>query len=253
MRPLLLLLALAVAGCGAAPVHDPGSASLSPYSSVSAPSAPSDFSPPSRGGVRADLVLRPDALEMGFALRETDADPQRALAAAQAAVEELRRRMDQATGSGAGVRMCGAQVSPIQRGKAADDEAAEYAVTVDGTVEVPLAASLDYWARARLVMAIRQHTDALHAAAAAAPDGRRGASFEAPRPVIKDPEAHRGALTDRWLKRARAFADAAQAGAAPLHLLDCAPPGEIQQQVISLEEIGLSLAIECKLDTPEKD
>lgn len=114
MRPILLLLALAVAGCGAAPVHDPGSASLSPYSSVSAPSAPSDFSPPSRGGVRADLVLRPDALEMGFALRETDADPQRALAAAQAAVEELRRRMDQATGSGAGVRMCGAQVSPIQ-------------------------------------------------------------------------------------------------------------------------------------------
>ena len=40
----------------------------------------------------------------------------------------------------------------------------------------------------------------------------------------------------------------AQDPAAPLHLMDCAPPAQIEQRPISLEEIALTLAVTCRVD-----
>jgi hypothetical protein len=254
MRPLPLLLALALAlaapGCGAAP-HEPSSPSLSAYSSgssFSSPSSPSGPAVPQHGAVKADLVVRPDTLVLGFAIREVAADPENALASAQASVADLGRRLGQVTSGAATLKMCGTSISSFRSGKAADSEPAEAAVVVDGTVEVPLAPSLDYWARSRLLAGITRVTQDLTAAAKKAEDEGRGATFEQPRPVVKEPEAHRAELSARWIRRARAFAEAAQAAAAPLYLVDCAPPGEIEQRAISLEEIGLSLSVACRLD-----
>ncbi|AKT37825.1 hypothetical protein [Chondromyces crocatus] len=252
MRAALLVLAfstLAATGCGAgATTYEASSAPpLSPYASgASVSSIAASPSVPQRGAMKSDLVVRPDALELGFALRETAADAQRAVAAAQAAVSEVEKRVEEATGGAATVRMCGVASAPYAPGKAEGDKKGEVSVTVDGTIEVPLAASLDYWARARLLAALTQVTRELQKAST--DDGRKGASFEVPRPVVKEAEAHRAALTERWVRRVRAFAEVAQGGTVPLHIVDCAPPGGIEQQVLSLEEVALSLAIACRLD-----
>jgi hypothetical protein len=241
---------LLLSGCAGASYDAASAPSMSPYSSsmgsssMSAPSAPAV---PNRAAVQADLVIRPDVLVLGFALKETDADPQRALAAAHAAANDLAHRLGEATAGAAAIKMCGAAFHPAGTGKS-DEEPAATSAVVDGEIEVRLAPDLDYWARSRLVAAITQLTREVTAAAGAAKDGRRGASFEAPSARVKDPEAHRAALTDRWLRRARSFAEAAQAAQAPLLLLDCAPPGAIDQRAISLEEVGLSLSVACRLD-----
>jgi hypothetical protein len=74
---------------------------------------------------------------------------------------------------------------------------------------------------------------------------------------VKEPEGHRAQLTEQWLRRARSFAEAAQAASAPLLLVDCAPPGAIEQRPISLLEVGLSLSVACRLDAlsaePKRD
>lgn len=249
MRTAALFVALALAGCGGAPYEPPSSPSLSAYSTSAGSSfAPSSPAVPQGAATRGDLIVRPDQLVFGFALRESGADPQKALAAAEAAVAALRQRLDQATSGAAAVRMCGTTITPVHRGKAADSEPAEAAVAVDGVVEVPLPASLDYWGRSRLLAGIARVTEEVTAAAKDDKDDLRGATFEQPRATLKDPEAHRAELSGRWIRRARAFAEAAQAAAAPLYLVDCAPPGEIEQRAISLEEIGLSLAVTCRLD-----
>ncbi len=89
-RLLALAHALAATGCGAASYEASSTPSLSPYStSMSSASAPSAPAVPQHGAVKADLVVRPDALVLGFALREVAGDPQKALAAAQATVNDL--------------------------------------------------------------------------------------------------------------------------------------------------------------------
>ncbi|EYF02993.1 hypothetical protein [Chondromyces apiculatus] len=278
MRLALLLLALATAGCAATPpMYEPSTVpsapSLTAYSSGSFSSASESFtsspsapSVPQRGAT-SDLVVRPDMLEMGFALRETEMSEAQAIAAAQATVAAIAKELEQVTQGAAKVKMCGMTATPMRlsyskaatkKAEAADDEKAPgekapekvkmIAVTVDGLVEVPLAASLDYWGRMRLISALKQVTREVVARAAAVPEGRRGATFADPRPLVKDPEGHRAALTERWVRRVRSFTEVAQGGAAPLQVVDCTPPGPIEQQVRSLEEVALSLNIACRLN-----
>jgi hypothetical protein len=208
------------------------------------PSAPAL---PSRASVQADLVVRPDVLVLGFALQETDADPQRALTAAQAAVQNLERQFKEATGGASTVRMLGASFTAVFTEKA-ESEGDAVAAAVDGVIEVRLAPELDFWARSRLAAAVAQVRREVSAAVQAAKDGRRGATFGQPRAEVKEPEGHRAQLTEQWLRRARSFAEAAQAASAPLLLVDCAPPGAIEQRPISLLEVGLSLSVACRLN-----
>src|SRR5689334_6508700 len=103
MRPALLLFPLAAAAC-------------SPPSELPTPSTPSVSTPsmystslgsqadsgaglavPQRGAAQADLIVRPDTILQGFALKETDPDPQKAVAAAQAAAADVTKRVQQAT------------------------------------------------------------------------------------------------------------------------------------------------------------
>lgn len=67
--------------------------------------------------------------------------------------------------------------------------------------------------------------------------------------AVKQPEAHRAELMKRWVDQAQAFAAAAQ-GERPLQLANCTPPGAVEQQVVTLEEVVLKLEMSCQLEAP---
>ena len=61
-------------------------------------------------------------------------------------------------------------------------------------------------------------------------------------------EAHRAELVKRWVERTRAFAKAAESEKAPLHIVQCDPPQAISQTTISIEQVGLTLPMQCRID-----
>jgi hypothetical protein len=253
-------LVVAASGCAStAPSYESQpSISGSGYSSSvgSSFSGGDGFSAPQRQQARGELVVRPDAIVIVFAVKETNADAQKAIASLQAFTADIARRFQEATSGASSMKMCGASVQPVSKGKVKDSEVTEYAVIVDGSIEIALAPEQDYWARSRLLAAITLVTRAI--TEPPAPPSEGGAEkepppapsvrFDQPQILVKDPEIHRAKLTERWIKRARDLAAAAQDPAAPLHLMDCAPPAPIEQRPISLEEIALTLAVTCRVD-----
>lgn len=235
---LLILLALGAIGCAAQPaVEYPSSGPSTSYGSGS--SVPSAPGVPARQSVTAGIVVRPDLLCVPFAIHGDDTDPEKALAAAQNLAATLSQHFATVAGGGS-LRMRGVQVSPFF-GKSKED-GPRYAVLVDGAFEVPLAASLDFWARSRLVAAL----------ISAGKKEPKELVFEPPQLRVADPELHRTKLVKQWVERAHAFGDAAQSPTAPLSLTDCTAPGEITQQSISAEEVALTLSVACKLDVRPK-
>jgi len=227
-------------GCATAPPADPNypSAPSSSYSggSYSAPSSPGV---PSHETVSAGIVVRPDLLCVPFAIRTLDADPDKAVAAAQSVANAVAQRFTAIAGGGT-LRMRGIAVAPTYgHGKSKEEkEAPSYALVADGAFEVAIPATLDFWARTKLVAAL---------VGASKKEGA-GVVFEAPQLRVADPESHRPRLTKQWVERARAFGDAAQSPTAPLALSECTTPGEIMQKSISTEEVALTLTVACKLD-----
>jgi hypothetical protein len=255
MRTLLIpLLALSTSACspllGPAPEPSFPSTSTSSYSAPSY-SAPSEPGVPHREAVSAGLVVRPDLLCIPFALRTKAEGVDKAISALQAAAEALGPRLSKAAGQSLRVRMRGFAVAEQRSSKKArEDEPAaeaamELAATADGTLELPLAEGLDFWARSRLFAAL---SSALAAETRASAEAAVKATFTAPQAQLREPEAYRGKLMEQWVKRARAFADAAQSPAAPLQITDCTAPAEVAQRSISNEEVALSLAITCHID-----
>jgi len=250
MREIVaVLFAVLVAGCGTgfsegAPSSMSGSSGPSSYSQ---PSSPSEPGLPGNRQTTGNLVVRPDVLTIPFRLRAQGPDLARSLAALEAKATEIGNRVKGATGGSTTVRTTGFSVAPTSSGKSKSDDRA---ALVDGCVEVPLPAALDYWGRARLVVALSETTrPSLYRASAHDDEPEVDASFDAPHAGVKDPEAFRTELIKVWVKRARGLAAAAQTDAAPLSLVDCAPPAEITQDPISLEEVGLSMRFACRLDT----
>jgi hypothetical protein len=196
--------------------------------------------------VDAGLVVRPDTLLMDVRITDEGAGATQALAQAQAAGAELQTRLQAATAGAAALVWCGTQVTPRETSSTPAATAETFRVTLEGRVEIALAADLDYWKRSALVGALAELSAGLQRARAAK-GGGRGVSLDSMRVAVKSPESYRGKLTELWVQRSRAFATAAQAHQAPLYLLDCTPPGDIRQRQQSLEEIALSLAVSCRL------
>jgi len=195
---------------------------------------------------QAGLVVRPDMLVMEARIEKEDANAGKAFALAQVAVADLTTRLQRATSGAAVFVPCGTQVTPVGgRGQEAA-AAGAFRVLLEGRIEVALAPELDYWKRSALVVALAEVAD-WYEAARAAKTADRGVSLSGTQVIVKNPESYRGKLTELWVQRARAFAAAAQAREAPLHLLDCAPPGDIVQKQRSLEEVALSVSLSCRL------
>jgi hypothetical protein len=246
---ITVLVALAMFGTGCAsslPVSQPSFPSTgSSYSASPSFSAPSAPAVPHREQVTAGLVVRPDLACIPFALRTTAETSEKAVASLKDKIGEIAQRVGATAGGGMRVRMRGFALALAGTKKASGGEE-ELAATADGAFDLPLAEGLDYWARSRLVAAVQA---AIAKEVAACAGGPVRASFEAPQLQVHDPEAFRGKLMEQWVKRARAFADAAQNPATTLQITDCTAPGEIAQRAISSEEVALSLAISCRIDT----
>ncbi len=256
--PLLLLLA---PGCGSAAYPEPSapsllaSASYGGSSSGSAFSAPSGPSVPSHGDARGALVARPDLACVPFVLRVELGDPKAALELLEKATLTVRERFRGATGGAATTSMLGANVvlAPGNDTKVKEEKPPpqRFVVTVDGAVEVPLAAEADYWARAKLVAGLvdassKKPFALIPSAGEVAPEIE--VAFGSPEIKLRDPESFRAELVKRWVERARAFARVAESQTAPLHLVSCEPPNAITQTHLSLEQVGLSLPVSCRID-----
>src|SRR3954453_2822124 len=191
------------------------------------------------------LIVRPDLLTGEFAVREGRPTPAPAVEAAKASAAAVTSALAQATGSSSTTKLRGMSITKVTRGR----QFIGVAVTVDGAVEVPLPKELDFWGRQHLYVAVLEASARLADATHTQEEPLRAVRFENLQPGLKDPEAFRGELTERWVARARAFAAAAQSKDAPLSLVDCTPPAAITQSRQSLEEITLQLAVTCRLDT----
>lgn len=249
-RSLVLSLALLLTACGGG-YQAPAAPSLLSSSSYSAPSSfsgPSGPSIPSHDS-RGDLVVRPDLACVPFVLRLEGPDPKTVLATLEKATQVVQDRFSTATNGQATTTMLGAHVATVGTGKAKSDEPSTFVVTVDGSVEVPLALDANYWARARLLTSLVQaSSDSKPLVPAPEGQPQLDSAFGAPEVKVKNPEAYRAELVKHWVERTRAFAKAAESDKAPLNLLNCDPPQAITQTPISIEQVGLSLPVQCRVD-----
>jgi hypothetical protein len=203
---------------------------------------------PSREVSAGGFVVRPDTVVLPFALHIVHGDASEAVTLLRKTAGELGTQAKTVAGASAVVRMRGITVSPADHGKASDSESSgAVRVMVDGVVEVPLAPELDFWERGRLFANLSAMVKSRQKSGKEE-TGEITARCDSPKVIVKNPEAYRLKLTEDWVKRARELARLAEQAAVPLYLVDCDPPGEIVQSVVSFEEVGLSLKATCRLD-----
>lgn len=197
---------------------------------------------------RAELVVRPDLLRISFSVSlELNESVDQTLTQLQRACEQLHRRMQDALGSG--VRFRPREVRFERSGLkklAMPDEDATHA-SVDGLFEVPLPLELEFWARTSRVGTLAR------LCSAAQGDSRQSKklprfSFGNYEALVAQPEAHRAELLRRFAERMRELATTVGSPEAPLHVVDCSAPGPVEQSPVSLEEVGLSLPVHCRLN-----
>jgi len=191
----------------------------------------------------AHVTVRPDALRMGFAVRELGATPEAALEAARTKVQSVAAELIKAMRPTAQSKILGFRLARNLRG----GQPVDVSASVDGALEVPLAEGEDLWARARLLATLIAAAERL--AQPASDDDLRAVSFATPELVLLDPEPYRAELVKRWVERARGFAAAAQVDSAPLVIRECAPPGPIVQSSPAFDEVSLELTFTCRIDT----
>jgi hypothetical protein len=255
----IVAAALFLAACGGNQYPEPSTPSLLSSSSYSAPSSPS-FSGPSspsipRHDARGDLVVRPDLVCVPFVLRLEGPDVKAVLATLEKAAHVVQERFGAATSGQASTTMLGVNVSSATNygGKAKDDKEpppVKFVVTIDGSVEVPLAPEANYWARARLLTSLAQASSDQKPLVPPPPEDQPqlDAAFGSPEVKLRNPEVFRGELVKRWVERTRAFARAAESEKAPLNVVNCDPPQAIPQTHISIEQVGLTLPVQCRID-----
>jgi hypothetical protein len=236
-----VLLALLMPGCSAGVAESSLPSLPSNHGGSSSYGAQPSLGPAGTVAPRTGLTLRPDVLTIPFSLKIDD-DPN-ALDRLRKRVEELQTRLRAATGGAGEARVTGLSRVTADPSKAE----AKAAIRIDGCLEIPLAEALDYWARAKLALAVAQAIDGMRSM-----DDRSeqpiASFFDEPRAGIKQPERYREELTRSWVERMRKFAVLAQSDAAPLEIVECAPPSEILEARISLEEVVLDFKPSCKLD-----
>jgi hypothetical protein len=198
--------------------------------------------------VRAELVVRPDLLRVSFSVSLEKEGIEQNLTLLQRACEQLQRRAREATGAEVTLRPRDTRFNRSAPKKLLlpEDEDRTF-VAVDGLLVMPLPAELEFWARSSRVGALVRVCHELER------DSREVKkqphfSFGSVEAFVSQPEAHRAELLRRFAARAREMASALGSAEAPLHVVDCAPAGAVEQTPVSLEEVGLSLHVHCRMD-----
>jgi hypothetical protein len=197
--------------------------------------------------LRAELTVKPDVLRvpLSVSLEADEAAP--LLASLRQACEQLRRRVQERLGTEVSFQP---QNLRFDRGggskKLALTESDTHLLTLEGWLELPLAAEQDFWERAARLGALTR------ACQEAEGDSRQSRKlprfgFGAARALVARPEAHRDELLRRYVARVRETAAALGSAGVPLSVVECVPAGAVEQTTHSLEEVGLSLPLTCRL------
>ncbi|MEZ4381471.1 MAG: hypothetical protein R3A79_08980 [Nannocystaceae bacterium] len=205
------------------------------YSTPVPPRAPLDGA--------SSLIVRPDLLRSTLVAEVETEELGQAFAALEAASRALREAIGAAL-PGAEVILRGLNLRRDGGKLKSRGSGGDLRPSISGVVEVPLAPALDYWARARLVARLWATTEAAVAQGLRSKP-RIHAAFGPPAAVVRDPEAFRAELIDRWLERIQELSRRAAASGvcAGLSLRACDVPGAVKQHPRSLEEVSLELAL----------
>jgi hypothetical protein len=199
-----------------------------------------------------DLVVRPDLLRTTFQVQiQGTFASQEALSRLQQECERMRRQLREATGAEVTLKLTGVLLasSPSKKLRIPEDDD-DARTGVEGTLELPLPTSMDFWARSGRMAALQRACHDL-AADERKERGRPSFSFGIPSALIAEPEQHRAELLRRFVSRVQEFSAAASAPDAPLRVVDCTAPGPVIQNAISLEAVSLSLQFGYRLEAPE--
>jgi hypothetical protein len=122
---------------------------------------------------------------------------------------------------------------------------------LQGTVEAPLGAELDFWERAaidarlgglgqRLLQELKRSRSTVEA------------SFGNVTFAVADPEQYRPELIRRFVARAREFTELASSPAAPLALVEVSGLGPVELAASSPLEATLTLSLMARFGAPER-
>jgi hypothetical protein len=237
--PFCLLLVVVIASCEPTRAIASGSADFrsSKVADTTVPAAPV---------VSADKTVRPDVLVVRFGVRQEAETPEKAVALLKEAVERYVRASVEASKAEVAVQMQNLSEAYVAESRS-KSEGPRHAMAAQGMLRVELPETLDFWSRSALVAALVRVG---HQTRTAADEAKAGLTFSVYEPTaqLRDPETHRADLLKRWVARARSLATEAQGNErAPLQLAGCAPPGRVEQKTITLEEVALTLAVQCQL------
>jgi hypothetical protein len=205
----------------------------------------------------ASIVVRPDVLDVDFTVSTVVDDADLGARIVGEATKTLEARFAEIVAKGAlQVRMRGASIEPAPHAsgkvvvrKDAKRETHEarppVSVTVEGRVLVALSPAQDYWERTHLVARLTSVVDRLTATEGAEPP-RSTVSFGRVEPHVRAPEAMRAELAQRWAAQRKQAAREVSSGDAVLVREVCAPAAQVVERAVSLEEIELTLPIECR-------
>ncbi|HEY0096762.1 MAG TPA: hypothetical protein VGB96_20690 [Archangium sp.] len=198
--------------------------------------------------VRAELVVRPDLLRVSFSVSLETEGLEQSLPLLQRACEQLQRRAREATGAEVTLRPRDTRFNRSAPKKLSLPEDEDRAfVAVDGLLVVPLPAELDFWARSARVGALVRVCHEVERDSREVKKQPRF-SFGSVEAFVSQPESHRAELLRRFVARVKELAAALGSPEAPLHVVDCGLPGPVEQAPVSLEEVGLTLNVLCRLD-----
>lgn len=196
----------------------------------------------------AELVARPDALQLQLTLMRVDKDPEVALQSLEEAAAKVQAALGEVRGQKTALTWTASHVGVVTDDKGRNPTPQ---VSLTAVVELALPAEADLLQRARWQVSMIKARDAL---VEAHPDARKGVYIQAGnlQAVVSAPDEHRPALLQRWAKQAQEFVSAAQTPGTPLAVVDCKAPGAIYQQFLSLDAVKLTLPLECRVDVAKK-
>ncbi len=207
----------------------------------------------------ASIVVRPDLIEVKFAVRAEADAPETALAFLEQTIARMQPRFAEL---GAGpttmkLVMRGHHVAHgaaglrkgylTSKSKSEDDSSKPtvvFTVSLQGSFEYALPTQHDYWDRARLVTKIDALREQLTTHSLGSNDTLMR-SFSEPRALLRDPEPYRAELLTRWVAKRKQFAREAKSADLAVAVDACHPPADIVVKPLSLEEIELTLPITC--------
>jgi len=234
MKPWILVFSIGGWACTHREPLAPQIPSFSaPSESFSAYSAPQVSTSPVL--IQADLIVRPDTVCFPISIEARDTTGTSALAAAK----ETLARLKAATKSKVRVDDISTRVT--------QDEVAPAWVTVRAVIERSLP-DADAFERAAVVAEMADALQPFHQAASKVtrPEPKVPLiGIGAPSPGLEDIEQHRQKLLDGWASRVKALAKTTDDST--ITLVNCSAPGEVRVTGGTLEQIGLSLPIQCTI------